>query len=146
MRRLWFVAPMIVAGMCCCGFLMGDDKKPAKEPIYITKQLPANYSKLGLSQKQKNDIYKIRGKCRAEIQELTQKIQELRDQEKADCENVLTAEQLARYRQIVLGADRKKSANVKETEAKEKKLDKVAKSKKKDAETKDKKTPVEIKK
>lgn len=146
MLRLRSMVPMFVVGTCCCSLLMGDDKKPAKEPIYITKQLPANYSKLGLSQKQKNDIYKIRGKFRAEIQELTQKIQELREQEKEDCEKVLTADQLARYRQILIGSDRKRGGNGREVEAKEKKLEKVSKGKKKDAESKEKKAPVEIKK
>ncbi|HTU93894.1 MAG TPA: hypothetical protein VMF69_27685 [Gemmataceae bacterium] len=151
MLRLWFVAPLLVVGMLSSGFLLGEDKKTDKEPIIVTKQLPANYGKLGLSQKQKNTIYLIRAKSRAEIQELYEKINELREKEKTDCETVLTPEQLAQYRRILLGSDRKNTTEPKSTEAKNKevkstKKDAVAKDKKKDKEDKDKNAPLEIKK
>lgn len=146
MTRLWLMAALFVVGLFWSGFLMGDDKKPAKEPIIVSKRLPANYSKLGLSQKQKNEIYKIRGKYEAEIQELYEKINELRDQEKTACENVLTPEQLAQYRRILLGSDRKKNTDAKDAEAKNAKRDAVAKDKKKDTGPKEKIAPSEIKK
>lgn len=146
MIRLRLMVPMFVVGMFWSSFLLGEDKKTAKEPIIVSKRLPANYSKLNLSKQQKDKIYRIRGKYEVEIQELTEKISELREQEKADCEGVLTPEQLARYRQILLGSDRKGSTDAKNTEAKDKKKDMEAKNKKKDAAPKEKIAPSEIKK
>ena len=93
----------VVAGKNNCrltvwsGFLLGDDKP---EPIVVRATLPANYKQLGLSTKQKNDIYKIRAKYAGEIQELEQKIKDLRKQEKFAYENVLTPAQKARLQEI----------------------------------------------
>jgi hypothetical protein len=97
MSRLWRIAPLLVVGMVWSGFLLGDDKP---EPIVVRATLPSNYKQLGLSTKQRNDIYKIRAKYAAEIQELEQKIKDLRKQEKIAYENVLTAAQKARLQEI----------------------------------------------
>jgi hypothetical protein len=155
MLRLRFMAPLLVVGMFGSGFLIGDDKKPEKEQVVIIRRLPAYYSRIGLSQKQKNEIYRIRGKYETEIQGLYEKINELRDEEKTAYENVLTPDQLARLREILVGADRKKGGVAKDAEAKmekkntagaSKKKDTAAKATKKGAESKDKNAPVEIKK
>jgi hypothetical protein len=147
--------PLLAVGLVWSSFLMGEDKKSDKEPVVIIRRLPAYYNRLGLSQEQRNQLYKIRGKYDTEIQRLQEKINELRDEERAAYENVLTPDQLARLRQILVGADRKKGAGAKDTEAKmekkntggeSKKKDTVAKDKKKDAESKDKNAPIEIKK
>jgi|SRR5579884_668918 len=97
MSRLWRIAPLLVVGMVWSGFLMGDDKP---EPIVVRATLPSNYKQLGLTAKQKNEIYRIRAKYAAEIQELEQKIKELKKQEKLAYENVLTAAQKARLQEI----------------------------------------------
>ena len=155
MLRLRFMAPLLVVGMFGSGFLMGEDKKTDKEQVVIIRRLPAYYNRLTLSQEQRNQIYKIRGKYETEIQQLYEKINALRDEERAAYENVLTPDQLARLRQILVGADRKKGAGAKDAEAKmpkkdsegaSKKKETAAKDKKKDAESKDKNAPVEIKK
>jgi hypothetical protein len=144
MLRLRFMVPLLVVGMFGSGLLMGDDKKPEKEQVVIIRRLPAYYNRLGLSQEQRNQLYKLRGKYETEIQRLQEKINELRDEERAAYENVLTPDQLARLRQILVGADRKKGAGAKDAEARVQKKNTVAKDKKKDAESKDKKSPGEI--
>ena len=146
MIRLRLVAPLCVVAMLCSGFLNGDDKKTDKEPIIVSARLPTYYSRLGLNQQQKTQILKVRAKYTAQIQELQQKINELKDQEKSDCENVLTDGQKARLKEILLGADKKKNGEDKVTEDKNKIKEPVAKDKKKGAENKDKPAPVEIKK
>ena len=149
MLRLRLVIPLLVVATFGSGFLMGEDKKTDKEPLIVRARLPTYYSKLGLSQKQRNTIYKVHGRYTAEIQELYDKIKELRDKDREDCEKVLTAEQKARLRQILLGGRGKKtdSEEAEEAPAKTtKKKDTTGKDKKKDSGAKDKKGPVEIRK
>jgi hypothetical protein len=98
---------------------MGEDKKTEKEPIIVKAQLPRYYKQLGLSTKQRNDIYKIRGKYAAEIEKLTQQINALKEQEKTDLENVLTAAQKARLKEIISGGA-EKSKETKEKPAEDK--------------------------
>lgn len=117
---------------------MGEDKKSAKDPIVVSKRLPTYYNKLGLSPKQKNDIYRIRAKYETEIQELQQKIIELRSQQKSAFEHVLTPSQKARLREILVGSDKAKVGEDDDAPVKA--------AKKKGSDAKDKKGPVEIKK
>jgi len=122
MVRLRFVAPLLVVALFGSSLLMGDDKV---DPIIVRVQLPPNYKQLGLTPKQKNDILKIRAKYAAEIQELEQKIKDLKKQEKTAYESVLTAAQKARLQEIRNGkkeadddapvpVDKKKSAAAKD--------------------------------
>jgi hypothetical protein len=108
MLRLRFAAPLLVVGMVGSSFLLGDDKK---EPIVVNVQLPYHYRSLGLTPKQRNEIYKIRGKYAVEIQELKQKISDLQDQEKTDCEKLLTAAQKDRLKEILGNPNRRKGVD-----------------------------------
>lgn len=138
MIRLRSTFPLLVVGMFWSSLLMGEDKKTDKEPIIVSKRLPTYYNKLGLSTKQKNDIYRIRAKYDVEIQELQQKISELKDQQKTAYERVLTPSQKARLREILVGTDKGKGGDDEDVPVKT--------TKKKGPEAKDKKGPVEIKK
>jgi hypothetical protein len=105
MSRLRLAAPILVVGLLTSGFLVAQDKKgDSKEPIVVRARLPANYNKLGLSDKQKKEIYKIRGKYALKLEELQQQIAALRDQEKTDVEKVLTEAQKLRLKEIQTGA------------------------------------------
>jgi hypothetical protein len=117
MFRLRFVVSLLVVGLLSGGLLLGEDKKPEKEPIIVKAQLPANYKKLGLSDQQRKDIYKIRGKYAAKIEELQQKIAALKEQEKTEVESVLTDVQKARLKEIRSGT-KTPSAPAKPAEAK----------------------------
>jgi hypothetical protein len=115
MYRLRFAAPLLLVGLLTSGFLPGQDKKgDSKDPIVVTKRLPANFSKLGLTDKQKKEIYRIRGKYAVRLEELQQKLAALKDQEKAEVEKVLTEAQKARLRELQSGgAGKEKSEEVK---------------------------------
>jgi hypothetical protein len=115
MHRLRFAAPLLLVGLLTSGFLPGQDKKgDSKDPIVVAKRLPANFNKLGLTDKQKKDVYKIRAQYAVKLEELQQKIAALRDQEKADLENVLTDAQKARLKELLTGgAGKEKSSEVK---------------------------------
>lgn len=144
MLRLRLLAPLFVVGIFGSSFLMGDDKR---EPIVVNVRLPYHYNKLGLTPKQVNHVYKIRGKYAAEIQELKQKISDLMEQEKTDCEKVLTAAQKARLQELLGSSNRRRGADDEDEPVKvEKKKGAVAKDQKKKANPKDKNGPAEINK
>lgn len=145
MSRSWYIAPVLVVGMFATGFLMGDDRK---DPIVVSVRLPSYYSKLGLTPKQRNEVLKIRGKYAAEIQELKQKISDLMDQERADCEKVLTKGQKVRLQEILGGSNNRKVVEDEdESSAKmDKKKGAAVKDQKKGTEPKGKNQPAEIKK
>ena len=103
MFRLRFAASMLAVGLLSTGFLMGEDKKTDKEPVIVKAQLPRYYKQLGLSAKQKKDIYLIRGRAAAKIDELQQQITALKEKEKEDLEKVLTVAQKARLKEIRSG-------------------------------------------
>ncbi len=132
MYRLRFVVPLLVVGLLSSGFLLGQGKKTDKEPIIVSKRLPNNYKQLGLSTKQKNEIYRIHAKYAVEIEKLKQQLEALREQEKVDTENVLTAAQKARLREIRGGGSDSDKEVDKPTPAKNREIkDKPAQIKKK---------------
>ena len=113
MYRLRFAAPLLLVGVLTSGFLPGQDKKDdSKEPIVVSRRLPANYSKLGLTDKQKREIYKLRAAYSLKIEELQQQIAALKEREKADLENVLTEAQKARLKELQSGAAGKEKKEV----------------------------------
>jgi hypothetical protein len=138
MFRLRFAAPMLVVGVFFSGLLMGDDKKTDKDPVVVNVRLPQNFSKLGLTAKQKDQVLKIRAKYAIETNKLKEQLAALTKQEKADVENVLTAAQKSRLRELRGGG--------KDTDAE---IDKPSEAKKSDS-AKDKSKeidkPIEAKK
>lgn len=103
MSRLRFITPLFAVGLLSSGVLLGEDKKTEREPIIVNTRLPTYFSKLGLSTKQKNDVLKIRAKYNIEIEKLQQQIAAMKEQQTADMENVLTAGQKARLRELQSG-------------------------------------------
>lgn len=86
-----------------------DDAKPAKKDETETKlkgSLPRGYGKLGLSDDQKQEIYKIQAKHDAEIDKLLAKIAEHKAARAKEVKAVLTAEQKKRLEDALLGKDR----------------------------------------
>ncbi len=108
MSRLRFVLPFFALGLFSTGYLTGEDKKTEKEPVIVKAQLPRYFKQLGLSDKQKKDIYLIQAKYAVEIKKLNDQIAALKDQSKVDVENVLTAGQKTRLREIRSGTDKDK--------------------------------------
>jgi hypothetical protein len=78
-----------------------DDKKPdnPKEPA-AKGTLPANWKKLGLTDDQVKKVYRIQTDYRGKIDELQEKINALKKQERTDMEKVLTDAQKARLKEL----------------------------------------------
>jgi Spy/CpxP family protein refolding chaperone len=86
-----------------------DDPKATKkdEPAGKFKgQLPANWKKLGLSDQQVQDVYKIQSKYNEEIDKLDAKIKELKATMDKERRAVLTPEQKKRLEEILIGKDK----------------------------------------
>lgn len=86
-----------------------DDKKVEKkdEPAGKVKGvLPPNWKKIGLTEAQVQDIYKVQGKYNDEIDKLESKIKELKATRDKEMKAVLTAEQKKRLDDILTGKDK----------------------------------------
>jgi hypothetical protein len=59
----------------------------------VTHRVPSGYSKLGLSDQQKERLYKIQAEYYPKIQALEKQVAALRDRREKEFESVLTAQQ-----------------------------------------------------
>jgi hypothetical protein len=86
-----------------------DPKAKKEEPAGKAKgQLPPNYKKLGLSDAQTQEIYKIQAKYAAELAQLKTKEDELKATRDKDVRAVLTPDQKKRLEEIQTGKDKDK--------------------------------------
>jgi translation initiation factor 2B subunit (eIF-2B alpha/beta/delta family) len=106
-----------VIGAVSLGGVFSQEKK---EPP-IKGKLPANYSKLGLTDEQKQAVYKAQAKYAEKIDKLKAEIKALQAEEKKDVEAVLTPEQKKRLVELLTGAKEpdKKEPSKKEPDKKE---------------------------
>jgi hypothetical protein len=99
------------------GGIVGQDNKPKEDPkkqeakkddppMKAKGVLPANYKKLGLTDVQVQEIYKIQNKYDTEIDKLQAKLDELKANRAKDTKAVLTAEQKKRLDEILTGKDK----------------------------------------
>src|SRR4051812_34092563 len=91
------VAALALVVTCAAGWLHGADQTDKKAPPRKVI-LPAYFKKLGLTDKQVQDIGKVQDDYKAKTQALRRQLQELREKEKAATEKVLTPAQLKRLR------------------------------------------------
>jgi len=103
MNRSFALVGVVVVVFAASGFLFGDDKD-LKSDTKVVKQgaLPANYSKLGLSDDQKKKVREIRSEYNSKIADLEERIKDLRKKERLAMEDVLTDTQRARLKELVL--------------------------------------------
>jgi peptidoglycan hydrolase CwlO-like protein len=92
------VAAVIAAVIGLGGLALAQDKK---ETTRARGQLPPNWAKLGLTDAQKQQVYKIETDFRAQIEALQAQIKDLQAKEKAELDKVLTADQKKRLREIL---------------------------------------------
>src|SRR5262249_35022759 len=76
-----------------------DDKPAAK----LTGPLPAHFKKLGLSDKQKQEVLKIMADARAKVAQLQKEIKDTRAKARKDAEAVLTPDQRKLLRKLKTG-------------------------------------------
>jgi hypothetical protein len=86
--------------------IKGQDPKGDEPPAKIKGVLPMNWGKIGLSEEQKQTIYRIQGKYGAEIDKLEAKIKELKATRDKEMKAVLTPEQKKRLEEILLGKEK----------------------------------------
>jgi Spy/CpxP family protein refolding chaperone len=116
MTRIRMFAVACIFASFCSPWVAGDDKPKAKagndSPAgRVRGQLPQNWGKLGLSDEQRQKIYKVRADYGNKIDALQKQISALRSAERKEMEKVLTDAQRARLREILAGrapADRGK--------------------------------------
>jgi hypothetical protein len=100
MTRISALVGVMVVGLAAGGVLLGDDTKQ-EAPAKAKGTLPANWSKLGLTDQQKQKIYSARAEYRTKIDELRNQIRQLENAERVEMEKVLTDAQKARLREIL---------------------------------------------
>ncbi len=110
MPRLCLLA-LLGAMFVLSGGLVGQEKKddPKKKndpPAKAKGMLPSNWTKLGLSDDQKQQVYKVQAKYAADIKKLKDQIEELESAKLKDMRAVLTADQKKKLEEIVLGKDK----------------------------------------
>jgi hypothetical protein len=79
----------------------GQDQDAKKVQERLRGQLPAGYGKLGLSDDQRQRIYKIQSAYDTKIGALEEQLRKLRADQKREIDSVLTADQLKLMRKIL---------------------------------------------
>lgn len=86
-----------------------DPKKDAKKdepPVKAKGFLPQNWGKIGLTEDQKQDVYKIQSKHNSEIDKLEAKIKEIKGSRDKEMKAVLNADQKKKLDEILTGKDK----------------------------------------
>lgn len=68
-------------------------KKAGKRAVDPTRRVPDYFGQLGLTDAQRESIYKVRAKHQPKIDALEKQLEDLREQMVKECESVLTASQ-----------------------------------------------------
>ena len=108
MSRLRLLVGVLAVCVLAGGLLMGQDKTKG--------QLPPNWKKLGLSDEQKEKIYKIQGEFGEKIGALKKQLSQLQKEEKGQLMEVLTDANKARLRELATADLDKKPEKDKKTE------------------------------
>jgi hypothetical protein len=106
MLRVLIPAVLTAAFVASGGTTAQDAKKEVKKDDPVPKAkgvLPMNFSKLGLTDIQKQDVYNIQAKYNTKIDEYEAKIRELKTARDKEVKAVLTPEQKKRLEEILLG-------------------------------------------
>lgn len=99
MNRVMRVLAVLTLGTLVAGGLVGQEPKKAPAPT-AKGTLPRNWSKIGLTDEQKQKVYTIRGDYKGKMDELRKEIVKLQKKEKEDLEKVLTDAQKTRLREL----------------------------------------------
>jgi Spy/CpxP family protein refolding chaperone len=119
-RRL---AGAVLVAFVACGLVWAQDApKPGAKPTAIaanqaaeklTGRLPNNYAKVGVTDAQRQRIYALQAKYSAQIDALTQQLEELRQKRDAEVEGVLTPDQKEKLKALTDATATKKASRAK---------------------------------
>lgn len=101
MIRLRGLLVLLLVTFALGGVSLGQTAKD--EPVKFKGVLPQNWGKLGLSDEQKQKVYKVQNDYDQKMATLEKQLKDLKAQEKSEMEKVLTEAQKARLREILLG-------------------------------------------
>jgi hypothetical protein len=87
-----------------------DKKAGGKKPRKFRGRLPQYYGQIGLSAKQRKDIYAIQISYRERLQKLEQQLRDLRAKQSSEIEAVLTSEQKKKHSDLLEAARKKRKA------------------------------------
>jgi hypothetical protein len=113
MSRVCLLA-LFAALLVLSGGSIGQENKSKEEPkkdeppMKAKGVLPPNWKKVGLTDPQVQEIYKVQNKYDAEIDKLQAKIEELKANRTKDMRAVLTADQKKRLDEILSGEKKDK--------------------------------------
>src|SRR5262245_5070390 len=108
MTSLRGIILIIAVALLSGAWLHGQDKKD--DTTKFKGVLPANWAKLGLTDDQKQKVYKVQTEYNDKIGALEKQIKDLKATEKGEMEKVLTDAQKARLKEILkekLGDEKK---------------------------------------
>jgi Spy/CpxP family protein refolding chaperone len=106
MSRCRLMFAVIVMALFLGGGSLGQDKKTDDKkdpPTKLKGQLPPNWKKLGLTDAQVQQVYKIQADYDVKINALQEQIKKLKGEEKGELMKVLTEAQKARLKEITEG-------------------------------------------
>ncbi len=103
MFRLRFAILVFGIALVTVASTSGQDKKPDKDDPAPKVKLPAYWSKLGLTEDQKEKYYKVHATYTPKIAELEKKVAELKAEQKEEETKILTEQQKAHWRELKLG-------------------------------------------
>src|ERR1700736_3674971 len=96
MRRSTVVLSLVAVVLMAGGTLLGANKD---EPAPKSKgHLPTHWSKLGLTDEQKEKIYAVQSKYKDDIEKLQKELNELKKKQVGELEDILTDEQKTHLR------------------------------------------------
>jgi hypothetical protein len=100
-KGFWFGGTALAVGLLAGGFLMGDDKKPDEPATKLKGKLPAHFRKLGLSDQQMQQIFKIEAGYAEKIEAAKKQLADLVAAQHHDVDGVLTDEQKAHLKELL---------------------------------------------
>jgi hypothetical protein len=96
-RALFSVVLLSVFFVCATGLI-------AQPPDKVKGQLPANWGKLGLSDEQKQKVYKIQADYRKKIDALEAEIEQMKKKQLEEMTGVLSPDQKKKLAAIIKGS------------------------------------------
>src|SRR4051794_13881674 len=105
MRVVCLGVTLTAIGLLTVSSLIGDDKKPdTKDPdTKLRGFLPKYFKQVGISDDQKQAVYRVQAKYDTKLAELQKKIKDLKAEEMLECEKVLTKAQMERLKELRAG-------------------------------------------